>query len=291
VPLLGLLRSASATRRVLAPLVVVGALALGGSAGTYVVRPGDTLSAIAGRLGVSVGDLAKANGITDPNRVYAGKTLVVPGGGTVTAQAAPSTPAPARVHTVAAGETLSGIAARYGTTIGAIVSANKLADPNHVVVGTKLQIPTVSAPATGIPSRLAASPQRLALVPVFKRWAIANGLDPAFVMAVTWQESGWQNGVVSPAGAIGIGQLLPSTATFVSRDLIGVPLDPRVPEHNIRMTARYLRWLLSRTNGDVDRAVAGYYQGPASVASIGYLPSTVDYIAIVKALRPRFAKL
>jgi len=290
VPLLGLLRSAT-TRRVVAPLVVVGVLALGGSASTYVVRPGDTLSAIAGRLGVSVGDLAKANGITDPNRVYAGKTLVVPGSGTVTAQAAPSAPAPARVHTVAAGETLSGIAARYGTTVGAVVWTNHLRDPNHVVVGTKLQIPTISAPATGIPARLAASPQRLALVPFFKRWATANGLDPAFVMAVTWQESGWQNSLVSPAGVIGIGQLLPSTATFVSRDLIGVPLDPRVPEHNIRMTARYLRWLLQRTNGDVDRAVAGYYQGPASVASIGYLPSTVDYIAIVKALRPRFAKL
>jgi soluble lytic murein transglycosylase-like protein len=128
----------------------------------------------------------------------------------------------------------------------------------------------------------------MALIPHFQRWAVANELDPALVMAVAWQESGWQNDVVSRAGAIGIGQLLPSTAAFVSRDLIGVPLDPHVPEDNIRMTARYLHWLLKRTGGDLDLALAGYFQGLASVASIGKLPVTVDYIAIVRGLRPRF---
>ena len=68
-------------RRAVAPVLVVATLALGANAGTYVVRPGDTLSAIAGRLGVSVGDLAGANGITDPNRVLVGQRLDVPGGG------------------------------------------------------------------------------------------------------------------------------------------------------------------------------------------------------------------
>jgi soluble lytic murein transglycosylase-like protein len=272
-------------RRVVAPVVVVATLALGGSAGTYVVHPGDTLSAIAGRLGVSVGALADANGITDPNRVYVGQSLKVPG-----AQAT-STPAPApsaRTHVVVAGQTLTAIAARYGTSISAIVQLNDIRDANHVRIGTRLRIPD-AAPPTGLPARLRASPGRMALIPHFKRWAIANNIDPAIVMAVAWQESGWQNNVVSHAGAIGIGQLLPSTAAFVSRDLIGVELDPRVPEHNIRMTARYLRWLLGRTGGDLDQALAGYYQGQASVAANGLLPVTVDYIAIVRGLRPRFA--
>lgn len=276
-----------AARRAIAPLLLVGALAVSGSAGTYVVRPGDTLGAIAGRHGVSVGALAQANGITDPNRVYAGQKLALPGGGggAVSAAAAPSG---RRTHTVAPGETLSAIAARYGTSVRAIVDANAISNPNRVVIGTKLSVPS-SPPASGLPSRLAASPQRLALVPTFKHWAAANGIPADLVMAVCWQESGWQNSVVSSADAIGIGQLLPSTARHIAQDLIGDPsLDPWVPEDNIRMTARYLRWLLAKTGGDVDAALAGYYQGLGSVAAVGRLQTTVDYLAIVRALRPRF---
>ncbi|HYD09810.1 MAG TPA: LysM peptidoglycan-binding domain-containing protein, partial [Acidimicrobiales bacterium] len=190
-----------------------------------------------------------------------------------------------------AGETLSGIAARYGTSVAAIVGANRIGNPNHVRIGSRLTIPN-APPATGLPQRLAASPERRALIPVFQHWARANGIPEDLVMAVCWQESGWQNSVVSSAGAIGIGQLLPSTARHVARDLIGNPgLDPRNPEDNIRMTARYLRWLLQKTDGDVDAALAGYYQGLGSVAAVGRLSSTDDYLAIVAALRPRFRGL
>jgi LysM repeat protein len=266
-------------------VVVVATLALGANAGTYVVRSGDTLSAIAGRLGVSVGDLAGANGISDPNRVLVGQRLTVPGGGSAPA---PTRASSGRTHVVAPGETLTAIAARFGTSIRAIVVRNELRDPNHLRIGVTLHIPS-TPPSSSLPSRLLASPARMALIPHFKRWASANGLDPALVRAVAWQESGWQNTVVSSAGAIGIGQLLPSTAEFVEHDLIGAELDPRIPADNIRMTARYLAWLLKRTGGDVDRTLAGYSQGLASVASIGFLPSTKDYIAIVHSLRPRFA--
>lgn len=275
-----------AVRRAIAPLLVVGVLALSGTAGTYVVRPGDTLGALAGRHGTSVRQLAQANGITDPNRLYAGQSLTVPGGAGGSRVATGE-----RTDTVAPGETLSAVAARNGTSVRAIVEANGIADPNRVVAGTRLTIPS-APPATGLPRRLADSSRRMALVPVFQRWASANDLPADLVMAVAWQESGWQNSVVSSAGAVGIGQLLPSTARHVARDLIGdASLDPTVPEDNIRMTARYLRWLLTRTGGDVDAALAGYYQGLGSVAAVGRLPTTVDYLAIVRALRPRFRGL
>jgi LysM repeat protein len=79
------------TRRgVLAPIALVAALALGGSAGTYVVRPGDTLSSIAAHFGVSVKALADANHITNSDRVYAGRSLKVPGGVVVAEAAAPA---------------------------------------------------------------------------------------------------------------------------------------------------------------------------------------------------------
>ncbi|HVM53491.1 MAG TPA: LysM peptidoglycan-binding domain-containing protein [Acidimicrobiales bacterium] len=268
-------------RRSLAPLVALG---LAASASTYVVQPGDTLSGIAARAGVSVVALADANGILDADRLLAGQTLRLPGSGG-------AAPAAATVHVVAPGETLTAIAHRYGTTVAAIAGANSLADPNVVRVGTPLQIPSAGGVSAGLPDRLRSSPRRLALIPHFQRWATANAIDPALVMAVAWHESGWQNDVISRAGAIGIGQLLPSTARWVSEDLIGVALDPRVPEDNIRMTARYLRWLLHRAGGDVDLALAGYFQGPVSVETRGLYPVTTEYLAIVQSLRPRFAAI
>lgn len=263
------------SRRVILALVV---FVLASSAGTYVVKPGDTLSGIAVRAGVSVRALTHANRITDPNRVFAGQSLSLPSG-----VAAAAAPAP-RSHVVASGDNLSRIAARYSTTVGAIADANGLPDADHLRVGQRLAIPTV----TGLPARLLASPARMALIPHFQRWSIANNIDPALVMAIAWHESGWQNGVVSSAGAIGIGQLLPTTARFVSTELIGVALDPTVPEHNIRLTARYVRFLLGKTGGNVDRALAFYFQGAGSVARRGLLGVTEQYIAVVKNLRPRF---
>jgi soluble lytic murein transglycosylase-like protein len=255
--------------RTLAALV---ALALGGSA-AYTVRPGDTLSGIASRLGTSVGTLAQLNGISDPHRILAGKTLQVPGGATA--------PRGAKVHVVAYGENLSRIAARYGTTAGAVARASGLSDPDRIRAGMRLSIPATSS--FTIPA------DRRALEPHFRAWAQANAIPADLLMATCWLESGWQSGVVSSAGAVGVGQLMPGTTEFVRRHLIGVPsLDPAVPEHNIRMSARYLRFLIQRRGGDVRTALADYYQGPGSVDRNGVYAGTVRYVDAVLALRSRF---
>lgn len=200
-------------------------------------------------------------------------------------------------YTVRPGDTLSGIAERLGVSVRALASANSLNDPDRVLAGRRLQVPGGELPAAGAGvapggtlSRLHRSPARLALVPHFRHWAAANGIPADLLMATTWMESGWQSDVVSHAGARGIGQLMPGTAAFIREELIGVPtLDAGDPVDNIRMSARYLRWLLSRAGGDARTALAGYYQGPASVAAVGAKPDTVVYVEGVLALRRHFA--
>lgn len=101
----------------------------------HTVRAGETLADIARANGVTVPALAQANGISDPNLIVVGQVLTLPPP-TAAAVTAPV------VHRVAAGETLSDIARRYGTTVQSLTAANGIADPNRVGVGQSLTIPT-----------------------------------------------------------------------------------------------------------------------------------------------------
>jgi soluble lytic murein transglycosylase-like protein len=126
------------------------------------------------------------------------------------------------------------------------------------------------------------------LIPAFQRWAAEYDLDPGLLMALAWLESGWQNGVISPAGAIGIGQLLPDTVDFLATSVMGRRLDPHDPGSNIRMSARYLKWLLDQTGGDVPKALAAYYQGLRSVNQGGVLPESSVYASTVLTIADRY---
>lgn len=81
------------------------------AARTHTVQRGDTLSALAHRFGTDVATLQRLNGIRNPNLIYAGQVLTVPGGGA------------ASVHTVARGDTLGGIARANGASVAAIMAA------------------------------------------------------------------------------------------------------------------------------------------------------------------------
>jgi LysM repeat protein len=285
--------------------VLVGPLALtvlltGGTtdaafATAVTVRTGDTLSAMALRYHTTVAALAAANGITDPNRIVAGATVQVPSA-PVSAQPAPappaspsppsppSAPAAGTVVTVRTGDTLSSIAARYHTTVAALVSANKLANPNLVFAGSRLTLPGPAlppgwSPGGPVPAALVAHPERLALRPAFVRAAGASSVAPNLLEALCWWESGWVATATSSAGAIGVCQLEPSTVNYARTVLLHNPaLDPRNAADNITMAAAYLHDLTVRDGGDVRMAVAAYYQGLSSIQRKGLLPSTQTYV-------------
>ena len=122
-------------------------------------------------------------------------------------------------------------------------------------------------------------------MPSFDRWAAEYCGTPEPAQGARVDGVGVAGDVVSPSGAIGIGQLLPSTAGFVAGVLIGAPLDPYVADDNIRMSARFLAHLVSLTNGDVNMALAGYYQGLTSVRRDGMKATTAAYVNVVLACR------
>lgn len=117
----------------------------GGGGGVHVVRRGENLSQIARRYGTSVSAIAAANGLRNPNFIYAGQRLRIPGGGGGgSARGGGGTPSGGSVHVVQRGETLSRIAYRYGTSVSAIAAANGLRNPNFIYAGQRLRIPSGS---------------------------------------------------------------------------------------------------------------------------------------------------
>lgn len=300
--------------RTTAVLLVLGSVASGGvalvagpaAATTVQVRPGDNLTIIAHRYGVSVSALANANHLSDPNHVLIGSVLQVPTPDDSAASAGPDgdgdadDPSPVTTtHTVvvATGDTLTAIAARAGTTVAAIVQANGLRDPDHVLAGSHLVVPSGPASTGGatsgapgsLPPALVAHPDRLVLRPLFQRWAATFNVPAPLLEAMCWWESGWQASVVSSTGAVGVCQLEPATVAALRAQLHVPALDPASASDNIEMSAAYVHDLLAATGGDERLALAGYYQGLASVRQIGMLLVTQRYVQGILAYSPAFS--
>jgi len=115
----------------------------------YLVRPGDTLYAIAGRYHTTVWAIAQANGLMNPSRIYVGQVLFIPAIGPMPPMPpTPVGPVGPIIHLVRYGETLYGIARLYGTSVWSIAYANGLANPNYIYAGQRLIIP-MPAPLPG----------------------------------------------------------------------------------------------------------------------------------------------
>jgi N-acetylmuramoyl-L-alanine amidase len=269
--------------------------------GGYRVQPGDTLSAIAARQGVGLSSLAAANGLKVDGWVISGTTLKLPAPGSApvtqaTPAAAQGAPQAMGAYKVRPGDTLSGLAAASRVPAAQMAYMNGLNPSAQLVAGTVIKLPTgaainatAPAPARTIVPQAApmASPGRLSAAQV-GTLAAQSGAPSSLASAIAWQESGFNNAMISPANARGVMQVMPGTWSWVQANLSRSQLDPSSPTDNVKAGSLYLAHLLRETNGDPALAAAGYYQGLASVRRIGMLPETRQYVANVLALRGRF---
>ena len=115
-------------------------------------------------------------------------------------------------------------------------------------------------------------------------WSAHYGVDRQLVRALAWMESGYQTNLTSSAGAWGVMQILPATWDYAERVLIGANV-PRTASGNIRVGVAYLRQLLREFGGDQRKALAAWYQGPASVRRRGILRESKVFVANVLALK------
>jgi LysM repeat protein len=302
-------RACRGGRRKAGAFVVLAALSLTAMAhapAVITIQPGDTLWDLAKKHGTSVGELQRLNGLSGNGAIHAGKTLQLPGGGAAPASGGGG----AGTHVVVGGDTLSGIALRYGVSAEAIRSTNGMSS-TMVRLGRKLVIPggstasSTSAVPThnaglAIPQTVRSSvaqhretlnqrrlPTKTQARQMVADTARRHSVEPSLALAVAYHESGFQQRVVSGVDAIGVMQVLPSTGRGLSRSA-GRELDLLDTQDNITAGVMLLDQLV-RSTGSADKALAGYYQGLGSIRSRGVLPQTTAYIANINALRARFA--
>jgi N-acetylmuramoyl-L-alanine amidase len=299
--------------RVLSPYVVLVMLIAPAAASAsfpHVIAVGESLSWIAATDGLTVQQLAAANGLSPDARLVAGATIQIPPQAGPTGQSSPATAsdggdntehpgATTSSYVVVPGDTLSAIAARAGVSVATLAAANGLDPAGVLLSGSALRVPGASSGAASTtpvsqpsvsggaggppyPSNERLTGSQIAQI------AAANGVPASLAQAIAWQESGFNNAMVSNANARGVMQIIPSTWDWIGQNLAPQPpLATASALDNVRGGVLLLHSLLAST-GDPALAVASYYQGLGSVKRIGMLPETQRYVNDVTALARRF---
>jgi beta-lactamase class A/LysM repeat protein len=287
----------------------------------HVVKPGETLGAIAAHYGVTIEQLVTLNGITDPDRVTEGQALKLPpaatarAGGAPSAQAQNAAPAasvaaaapaglPAGEYVVQPGDTLSGIAKAVGVGLKALLDANELVDADRLTVGQKLVVPAgATGAAPGVPAARSNQPgtaapagQTAAPVPAaapsdeasttINRLAQQYGVDPALVRALAWIDTDGKPRKLEAPGGLGYLAVTDSTFDYIQASLVKRALDRAVPGDNLEAGIAYVASML-KWGGEETKGLAGFIQGPGSVRANGIRTATEDQIKRILALRDR----
>lgn len=266
-------------RRALAGTVAVATVA------SLVVTAGPT-TPVTSRSGTTEADLALVVAAQRPWPGHPGRTL--------------------RAYRVRPGDTATGLAVRFHAWTAELRSLNRLGPDGHLRVGQRITIPVVTAAArrAGAPrarerrrerstERVSrpwrrADASRATVRRVVVRTARRHGVDPHLALAVSWQESGWQQRRISSAGAIGAMQVLPGTADWMEL-YVGRPLNPYGLRDNVTAGVMLLK-VLDRNTTRRRAAVAAYYQGLGAVRKHGLFEETRTYTRNVLALHRRLQR-
>jgi LysM repeat protein len=271
---------------------------------TYVVRSGDTLDGIAAHFKVSLKTLHSLNTLARTAFIQPGQRINVPAtAARAKARAAASVAVSAMSIRVRSGDTLSAIALRQGVSLASLMKANRLSSGSILQIGQTLKVVTpvrkadssntfagrtYSAKIVNAASANRAwladhsAPSRTQIKAMVRSTAQRHGLDPRLALAISWQESGWNQRMVSVANAIGAMQVIPSSGVWAS-GLVGRKLNLLDAQDNITAGMVILR-SLTRSAHSKEEAVAGYYQGLDSVQTHGMYPDTKVYVKSILAL-------
>jgi len=255
---------------------------------THVVQAGENLFRIALRYGTTWPALAAANGISNPNLIYAGQVLIIPAGGQPPATPPPTTPQPStpqpatppatpQQYTVVAGDNLTRIAARFGTTVAALVQANNIVNPNLIYVGQVLIIPggTVPAPQpTAVPGQPTAVPQPTT-VPGQPTTVPQPTLPPA----------------PTPVPSTGGFELGSHVESFAYPDLMrqaGMTWAKRQVRYKLGDSPQGVAGMINQAHSQGFRVLLGIVGDPAQLGAggAGYMDQYAGFLAGVAALGP-----
>jgi hypothetical protein len=208
-------------------------------------------------------------------------------------------PGPGKVcgwYTVLAGDNLEHISRHHHSSINSLAHANHIANINRISIGQRLCIPIIAnrqgasglLPNGGVRAfaynALEQSSQSQ-VASLLRQAAARHGLPANLLMAIAWQESGWNQHVIAHDGGIGTMQIMPSTAQGLNRQVRG-HYDPYKLQDNIELGAIYLHSLWQGFHGDQAKIISAYNQGGWSVAHQGI--SNWSYVRNVQALMRRY---
>jgi hypothetical protein len=207
-------------------------------------------------------------------------------------------------HRVRPGETATGLAVRFHAWTAELRALNHLHGAGHLIAGRVVTIPVVDSavPRRKHATRPATHPRpaprgharrhpwrqagasRAQVRRLVVRTARRHGVDPRLALAISWQESGWQQRRTSSTGAVGAMQIMPATGRWMSL-YVDRPLNIYSLRDNV--TAGVVLFKVLRRQASWRRSIAAYYQGLGAVQEHGLYPSTRHYTRNVTYLYRR----